>query len=275
MMVAPYHLTSRDEHTTDTVVHIGPVSIGASEPVLIAGLDLIEDRAQLGIAAQAVRSAGGALLHGGHYRLRASSHGQHGLDWYGLELLAEAGVAVGLPVAAEVAEPGLVQWVSDYADVLLIASHNMTNTALLKAVGRVDRPVVLKRAIGATVDEWLRAAELILAEGNQRIILCERGVSSIDRRHLPHLLDLAVVPLLSTLTHLPVIVAPSRALGRRDLIDPIACAAVAAGAAGVMIDIHPNPSGARPAAQAIPCAELPALAARLRTIALARTSEPA
>ena len=180
---------------------------------------------------------------------------------HALELLAEAGAAVGLPVVTEVLEPSLVDVVSSYADVLQIGSRNMANTPLLRAVGRARRPVMLKRGMAATVDEWLLAAEYVLAEGNEQVILCERGVRGFEP-HLRNLLDPAVVPLLRTLTHLPVIVDPSHAVGRRDLVAPAACAAIAAGADGVMIEVHPDPASAlTDGPQAVPCGELPALAA--------------
>jgi 3-deoxy-7-phosphoheptulonate synthase len=224
-------------------------------------------------AAQAVRAAGGGLLRGGAYKPRTSPYGFQGLGEKGLELLAEAGAAVGLPVITEVLEPSLVDVVSSYADVLQIGSRNMANTPLLRAVGRARRPVMLKRGMASTVDEWLLAAEYVLAEGNEQVILCERGVRGFEP-HLRNLLDPAVVPLLRTLTHLPVIVDPSHAAGRRDLVAPAACAAIAAGADGVMIEAHPDPARAlTDGPQAVPCAELPALAARLRAVARAVRTE--
>jgi 3-deoxy-7-phosphoheptulonate synthase len=212
-------------------------------------------------------------LRGGAYKPRTSPYGFQGLGEKGLELLAEAGAAVGLPVVTEVLEPSLVDVVSGYADVLQIGSRNMANTPLLRAVGRARRPVMLKRGMASTVDEWLLAAEYVLAEGNEQVILCERGVRSFEP-HLRNLLDPAVVPLLRTLTHLPVIVDPSHAAGRRDLVAPAACAAMAAGADGVMIEVHPDPASAlTDGPQAVPCDELPALAAQLRAVARAVRTE--
>ena len=272
-MAVPYRLVSRDERTSTTVIRVGATAIGASELVLIAGPCAVESREQMLAAAQAVRAAGGGLLRGGAYKPRTSPYGFQGLGEKGLELLAEAGAAVGLPVVTEVLEPSLVDVVSSYADVLQIGSRNMANTPLLRAVGRARRPVMLKRGMAATVDEWLLAAEYVLAEGNEQVILCERGVRGFEP-HLRNLLDPAVVPLLRTLTHLPVIVDPSHAAGRRDLVAPAACAAIAAGADGVMIEVHPDPASAlTDGPQAVPCGELPALAARLRAVARAIRAE--
>jgi 3-deoxy-7-phosphoheptulonate synthase len=272
-MTVPYRLVSREERSSTTVIHVGATAIGASECVLIAGPCSVESREQMVAAAQAVRAAGGALLRGGAYKPRTSPYGFQGLGEKGLELLAEAGAAVGLPVITEVLEPSLVDVVSSYADVLQIGSRNMANTPLLRAVGRARRPVLLKRGMASTVDEWLLAAEYVLAEGNEQVILCERGVRGFEP-HLRNLLDPAVVPLLRTLTHLPVIVDPSHAAGRRDLVAPAACAAIAAGADGVMIEVHPDPASAlTDGPQAVPCDELPALAARLRAVARAVRTE--
>lgn len=266
-MSVPYPLASREEHPSPTVVRVGEVAIGGGEPILIAGPCSVESRDQIMAAARAVRAAGGAMLRGGAYKPRTSPYGFQGLGEQGLRLLAEAGAAFGLPVVTEVMEPGLIDQVAVYADVLQVGSRNMANTALLRALGRSGRPVMLKRGMAATVEEWLLAAEYVLAEGNHRVILCERGVRSFEPR-LRNLLDPAVVPLLRTLTHLPVIVDPSHAVGRRDLVAPAACAAIAVGADGVMVEAHPNPAEAlTDAAQAISCAELPALAARLRAVA--------
>jgi len=272
-MAVPYRLVSREERSSTTVIHVGATAIGASEFVLIAGPCSVESWEQMMAAAQAVRAAGGGLLRGGAYKPRTSPYGFQGLGEKGLELLAEAGAAVGLPVITEVLEPSLVDVVSSYADVLQIGSRNMANTPLLRAVGRARRPVMLKRGMASTVDEWLLAAEYVLAEGNEQVILCERGVRGFEP-HLRNLLDPTVVPLLRTLTHLPVIVDPSHAAGRRDLVAPAACAAIAAGADGVMIEVHPDPASAlTDGPQAVPCDELPALAARLRAVVRAVRTE--
>ncbi len=268
-MAVPYRLASREARSIATIIRVGDAAIGGAEPVLIAGPCSVESREQMLCAAQAVRAAGAALLRGGAFKPRTSPYGFQGLGERGLELLAEAGAAVGLPVVTEVMEPAQVSLVASYADVLQIGSRNMANSALLKAVGRSHRPVMLKRGMAATVEEWLLAAEYVLAEGNARVILCERGVRGFEPS-LRNLLDPAVVPLLRTLTHLPVIVDPSHAVGRRDLVAPAACAAIDVGADGVMIEAHPDPSVAlTDAAQAVPCHELPALAARLRAVAAA------
>ncbi len=184
----------------------------------------------------------------------------------GLELLASAGKAVGLPVVTEVMEPELVPAVAEYADILQVGSRNMQNFPLLRAVGRAARPVLLKRGFAATIEEWLLAAEYILLEGNAQVILCERGVRSFDPQ-TRNLLDLSCVPLLAGLTHLPVIVDPSHATGRRDLVVPMGVAAIAAGADGLMVEMHPHPDDSiSDPEQAIGPEELRTLIAQARAV---------
>ena len=268
-MPAAYRLASREVRSATTVIRVGNAVIGGADPVLIAGPCSVENRSQMLEAARAVKAAGAAMLRGGAFKPRTSPYGFQGLGEEGLALLAESGAAVGLPVVTEVMDPAQVDLVAAYADVLQIGSRNMSNYPLLKAVGRRSKPVLLKRGLAATVEEWLLAAEYVLAEGNQQIILCERGVRGFEPQ-LRNVLDPTVVPLLRTLTHLPVVVDPSHAAGRRDLVGPAACAAIAAGADGVMIEVHPDPDAAlTDAAQAVPCSELAELAARLRAVSQA------
>src|ERR687885_887186 len=203
-MGVAYRLASREERSSTTVIHVGATAIGASEPVLIAGPCSVESREQMMAAARAVRAAGGGLLRGGAYKPRTSPYGFQGLGQKGLELLAEAGAAVGLPVVTEVLEPSLVDLVSSYADVLQIGSRNMANTPLLRAVGRARRPVLLKRGMASTVDEWLLAAEYVLSGGNDQVILCERGVRGFEPS-TRNMLDLSAVAIAKQRTHLPVI----------------------------------------------------------------------
>jgi 3-deoxy-7-phosphoheptulonate synthase len=238
-----YQLASRTFHPAKTVIPIGDARVGSGEAVVIAGPCSVESEQQLVAAARAVRDAGAHVLRGGAFKPRTSPYTFQGMGLEGLELLARAGREVGLPVVTEVMEPDLVQVVAGYADVLQVGSRNMQNFPLLRAVGRARRPVLLKRGFAATIEEWLLAAEYVLLEGNSQVILCERGVRGFDP-HTRNLLDLASVPLLASLTHLPVIVDPSHATGRRDLVPPLALAAIAAGADGVMVEMHPDPDRA-------------------------------
>jgi 3-deoxy-7-phosphoheptulonate synthase len=240
---APYPLASRELVPDRTVVRVGAARIGAGEPVIIAGPCSVESAEQIAEAAHAARDAGARLLRGGAFKPRTSPYAFQGLGLPGVELLARAGAAAGLPVVTEVMEPGMVPAVAELADVVQVGSRNMQNFPLLRAVGRSGRPVLLKRGFAATIEEWLLAAEYILAEGNPDVILCERGVRGFDPA-TRNLLDLACVPLLRTLTHLPVIVDPSHATGRRDLVAPMGAAAIAAGADGLIVEMHPRPDDA-------------------------------
>ncbi len=242
-VTTPYQLASRALFPAKSIVRVGRARIGASEPVVIAGPCSVESRTQIFEAARTARDAGAMLLRGGAYKPRTSPYSFQGLGMEGLELLAEAGASAGLPVVTEVMEPGLVADVARFADVLQIGSRNMQNFPLLRAAGRSTRPVLLKRGFAATLDEWLLAAEYILAEGNPNVILCERGVRSFDP-HTRNLLDLACVPLLGELTHLPVLVDPSHATGRSELVVTMGIAAIAAGADGLLVEMHPHPEQA-------------------------------
>jgi 3-deoxy-7-phosphoheptulonate synthase len=261
-IATPYILASRAVHPAPTTVRVGSVIIGGGAPIVIAGPCAVESEAQIFEAAHAAREAGAHLLRGGAFKPRTSPYSFQGLGIAGIELLARAGAAAGLPVVTEVMEPSLVEPVAAFADVLQVGSRNMQNFPLLRAVGRSGKPVLLKRGFAATIDEWLLAAEHILLEGNQQVILCERGIRGFDP-HTRNVLDLAAVPLLHQLTHLPVLVDPSHATGRADLVVPMAIAAVAAGADGLLIEMHPHPDQAlSDAEQAISPAALRALVAR-------------
>lgn len=245
----PYTLASRYVKNEDSSIVVGDphksecVTIGPSHPpVIMAGPCAVESREQVLTTARAVKAAGAQMLRGGAFKPRTSPYQFQGLGMEGLHLLAEAREATGLPVVTEVMEPEMVETVAHYADVLQIGSRNMQNYPLLEAVGRhgAGRPVLLKRGLSATIDEWLLAAEYIMAAGNPQVMLCERGIRSFDPQ-TRHLLDLSCVPLLRELTHLPVIVDPSHATGRRDLIPAMSRASIAAGAAGLLLEVHPDP----------------------------------
>jgi len=240
----PYKLVSRDFQPQDTVVEIGGVPLSwHHEPVMIAGPCAVESRDQVFAAAQAVRAAGAQVLRGGAFKPRTGPHSFQGLGFDGLEILAQAGREVGLPVITEVMRIDQLERVAAVADCIQIGARNMQNFDLLKEAGKCRKPVLLKRGMSATLEEFLAAAEYILLEGNPHVILCERGIRTFERA-LRNTLDLSVVPYLRAETHLPVIVDPSHALGRRDLITPMAKAALVVGAAGTMVEVHPDPAHA-------------------------------
>jgi chorismate mutase/prephenate dehydratase len=228
----------------DTVVEVGGVAIGGNNPpVLIAGPCAVESREQVMECARATREAGGVMLRGGCFKPRTSPYSFQGLGFEGLELLAEAGRAHGLPIVTEVLSPEQVGPVAEVADVLQIGARNMQNFALLSAVGKIRKPVLLKRGMSATIEEFLAAAEYVLAAGNRQVILCERGIRTFETA-TRNTLDVAAVPVLRELTHLPVVVDPSHAAGTRSLVVPLGRAGLAAGAHGLLVEIHPKPEEA-------------------------------
>ena len=228
----------------DTSVLVGNVVIGADAPVLIAGPCSVESRAQILACARAVRETGGRILRGGCFKPRTSPYSFQGLGYEGLELLAEAGRAYGLPVVTEVLRPDDVARVSRLADMLQIGARNMQNFPLLEEVGKVDRPVLLKRGMMSSIDEWLSAAEYILAKGNRRVVLCERGIRTFETATRATL-DLTAIPVVLERTHLPVIVDPSHACGVRRWVPALARASLASGAHGLIVEVHPDPDVAQ------------------------------
>jgi 3-deoxy-7-phosphoheptulonate synthase len=242
-VLQPFKLASRDFHPQDTVVPVNGVAIGGKSLVVMAGPCAVEGREQLLEAAQAVRSAGAQMLRGGAFKPRTSPYSFQGLGEEGLKLLAAAREATGLPVVTEVMAPEQVPLVTTYADILQIGARNMQNYALLHAVGEAQRPVLLKRGMMSTVEELLMSAEYILSHGNDRILLCERGIRTFET-YTRNTLDINAVPLLKQLSHLPVVVDPSHGTGRWELVAAVSKAAVAAGADGLIIEVHPHPSRA-------------------------------
>jgi chorismate mutase/prephenate dehydratase len=239
-----YRLASRAHRAEDTVIEIGGVRVGGDESfMMIAGPCSVESREQITACARAVHEAGGGLLRGGCFKPRTSRYDFQGLGFEALTLLHEAASAYGLSIVTEVLHPADVDAVAREADVLQIGARNMQNFALLKAVGKARLPVLLKRGLMASVDEWLAAAEYIMGEGNARVIMCERGIRTFETA-TRNTLDLSSVPILRERTHLPVIVDPSHAAGRREWVAPLARAARAVGSHGVMIEIHPDPEKA-------------------------------
>ena len=239
----PFKLVGRELKPDKTEIHVGDVTFGADQFVVIAGPCSVESRPQLLETAKAVRAAGATVLRGGAYKPRTSPYDFQGLEEEGLELLSEAREATGLQVCTEVMTPEQVELVARYADILQIGARNMQNFALLKRVGKSTKPVLLKRGLSATIKEFLMSAEYILSQGNPKVILCERGIRTFETM-TRNTLDISAVPLLNELSHLPVVVDPSHATGKRSLVGPMAKTAVAAGADGIIVEVHPNPEEA-------------------------------
>jgi 3-deoxy-7-phosphoheptulonate synthase len=240
----PYKLVSRDFHPRATHVRVGGVEIGEGRrPVMAAGPCAVESESQILKTARAVKQAGADLLRGGAFKPRTGPHTFQGLREEGLKLLALAGRETGLPIVTEVMSPDNVGLVAEYADLLQVGARNMQNFDLLRELGRAGRPVLLKRGMSATLEEFLAAAEYILAEGNPHVILCERGIRTFETA-TRNTLDLAIVPLIKELSHLPVMVDPSHATGKRSLVAPMSKAALVAGAHGVLVEVLPEPEKA-------------------------------
>jgi chorismate mutase/prephenate dehydratase len=238
-----YRLGSRGHKQTNTVIEVGGARFGSEDLVMIAGPCAVESWDQVVASARTVRNAGGTVLRGGCFKPRTSPYSFQGLGFEGLEMLAEAGKAFGLPIVTEVLSSEDVEEVAKKADILQIGTRNMQNFSLLAAAGRTHRPVLLKRGMSSSLDELLQAAEYILNEGNQQVILCERGIRTFETS-TRNTLDLSAVPVLRSRTHLPVVVDPSHAAGSRELVAPLALAAQAIGAHGIMVEIHPDPDTA-------------------------------
>jgi chorismate mutase/prephenate dehydratase len=239
----PYKLASRATRAKDSQFKIGNVVIGGPKPIVIAGPCSVESREQIIACARTVKELGGHLLRGGCFKPRTSPYAFQGLGYEALDLLEEAGRMYGLPIVTEVMHPADLEQVAKKADVIQLGARNMQNFALLKEVGRIDRPVMLKRGMMASVDEWLQAAEYILAHGNQQVILCERGIRTFETA-TRNTLDLSAVPVVKELSHLPVVVDPSHACGTWRWVPAMTEAALACGAHGVMVEIHPEPAKA-------------------------------
>lgn len=239
----PFKLTSREFRPEDTVIRVLDARIGDGGLTVMAGPCSVESRNQLFETADAVKAAGATVIRGGAFKPRTSPYSFQGLGVEALRYLAEARDRTGLPTITEVMEPNQVDIVAEYADILQVGARNMQNYSLLNAVGRVARPVMLKRSFGATIEELLMAAEYIVAAGNPNVVLCERGIRTFET-YTRNTMDLSAVPLLHHLTHLPVIVDPSHATGKRWLVKPLAIGGVAVGADGVMVEVHPSPEDA-------------------------------
>ena len=242
-ILRPYKLASRDFHAKDSQFNVHGHTIGGTQITVLAGPCAVEDRAQLLEAAHAVKEGGATFLRGGAFKPRTSPYSFQGLGEEGLEFLAEAREVTGLGIVTEVMAPDQVPLVAQFADILQIGTRNMQNYNLLHAVGEARKPVLLKRGMMSTIEEWLMSAEYILSHGNEQVILCERGIRTFETQ-TRNTLDLSAVPVLKRLSHLPVVVDPSHGTGRWDLVPPMARAAVAAGADGLIIEVHPEPEHA-------------------------------
>lgn len=239
-ILQPYKLASRTFKEEGTVIRVGNLEIGGDTIHVMAGPCAVESREQLLCAAQMVKDAGATILRGGAFKPRTSPYSFHGLEEEGLELLAEAREATGLLIVTEVMDARTLPLVARYIDILQIGARNMQNFFLLREIAKVDKPVVLKRGPSATIEEWLMAAEYIMSGGNYNVILCERGIRSFES-YTRNTLDLTSVPVVKYLSHLPVIVDPSHAIGKWRFVPPMAKAALAAGADGLIVEVHPNP----------------------------------
>ena len=239
----PYKLASRDFKPSNTIVDAGGQYIGGREFVVMAGPCSVESREQLVKTARSVAGSGATLLRGGAFKPRTSPYAFQGLGVDGLNLLDEGKRATGLPIITEVMEPGQVERVAETADVLQIGARNMQNFPLLKEIGRTGKPTMLKRGLSATIEEWLMAAEYIMHAGNPNVILCERGIRTFETA-TRNTLDLSAIPLIKRMSHLPIIADPSHGTGHRYLVQPMALAAAAAGADGIIVEVHPEPDTA-------------------------------
>ena len=266
-LARPFKLASRAFHPHDTVISVGRVAIGGPQLAIMAGPCSVEGEEQVFTIARAVAAAGATVLRGGAYKPRTSPYAFQGLGEEGLKLLRRAADANDLAVVSEVMEPQLVSLLARYSDILQIGARNMQNYALLREVGHTEKPVLLKRGLSSTIEEWLLSAEHVMAQGNTQVILCERGIRTFET-YTRNTLDLNAVPVVKELSHLPVIVDPSHGTGIRDKVAPMARAAVAAGADGLIVEVHHDPDRAlSDGAQSLRPEQFAELVRQIRTIA--------
>ncbi len=239
----PFKKANRKFHPEDTVIQVGDQQIGGSRLAVIAGPCSVENREQICYVAQAVKELGANFLRGGAFKPRTSPYAFQGLKYEGLELLMEARKETGLPVVTEIMSPYDIETFVEEVDVIQVGARNMQNFELLKELGRTDKPILLKRGLSATIEEWLMSAEYIMSTGNEKVILCERGIRTFET-YTRNTLDLSAIPVVKKLSHLPVIVDPSHASGKWWLVEPLARAAVAVGADGLIIEVHNDPANA-------------------------------
>lgn len=239
----PYKLASRTTQQGKTIIKIGDLKVGGKDIIIMAGPCAIENKQQLLACGRLVKKLGGKILRGGAFKPRTSPYSFQGLEEKGLKILASVGKETGLLTITEVLKPEDVSLVAKYADILQIGARNMQNYSLLKSVGKSRKPVVLKRGLAATIEEWLAAAEYILKEGNSRVLLCERGIRTFETS-TRFTLDISSIAVVKKISHLPIIVDPSHPAGQREFVPSLAKGAVAAGADGLLIEIHPQPEKA-------------------------------
>ena len=240
----PYKLASKEFHPDDTIIKVGDAVIGGPKPVIMAGPCSVEDEEQMVSTAKAVKAAGASVLRGGAFKPRTSPYSFRGMGEDGLKLLQLAKQETGLPIITEVMATADVETVAKYADILQIGARNMQNYNLLDEVGLIGKPVMVKRGLSASYEEWLLAAEYVMAGGNEQVILCERGIRGFET-FTRFTLDVAAVPVIKRLSHLPIVADPSHSTGKWYLVTPVALASIAAGAHGLLIEVHPNPDQAK------------------------------
>ena len=244
MVSKPYKLASKEFHPDNTIIKVGDAVIGGPDPVIMAGPCSVEDEEQMVSTAIAVKAAGATILRGGAFKPRTSPYSFRGMGEDGLKLLQTAKQETGLPIITEVMSTADVETVAKYADILQIGARNMQNYNLLDEVGLIGKPVMVKRGLAASYEEWLLAAEYVMAGGNEQVILCERGIRVFET-FTRFTLDVAAVPVIKRLSHLPIVADPSHSTGKWYLVTPVALASVAAGAHGLLIEVHPNPDVAK------------------------------
>ena len=266
-IVSPYKLASRSFRPAGTVIRVGDVEIGGERVVVMAGPCSVENREQIERSAEAVARAGAAVIRGGAFKPRSSPYAFQGLGEAGLRMLREAADRNGLVVVSEVMDQTQIPLVAQYADILQVGARNMQNFTLLRELGKLRQPVLLKRGPSATIEELLLSAEYILAGGNYDVILCERGIRTFET-YTRNTMDISAIPVVKKLSHLPIVADPSHGTGRRDMVAPVARAAVAAGADGLLIEVHPDPDHAlSDGAQSLRPEQFQELMAQLRIIA--------
>ena len=244
IITKPYKLVSKEFHPNDTIITVGDAVIGGPKPVIMAGPCSVEDEEQMVSTAIAVKAAGATVLRGGAFKPRTSPYSFRGMGEDGLKLLQLAKQETGMPIITEVMATADVETVAKYADILQIGARNMQNYNLLDEVGLIGKPVMVKRGLSASYEEWLLAAEYVMAGGNEQVILCERGIRGFET-FTRFTLDVAAIPVIKRLSHLPIVADPSHSTGKWYLVTPVALASVAAGAHGLLIEVHPNPDKAK------------------------------
>jgi len=267
-ILKPYKLASREVKPEPSAIEIAPgLTVGGGSFLVMAGPCAVENEAQILECARAVKAAGAKVLRGGAFKPRTSPYSFQGMEEDGLKLLVQAREATGLPIITEVVNPRDVELVARYADIMQVGARNVQNFALLKILGRLDKPILLKRGMATTIQEFLMSAEYILAEGNRRVILCERGIRTFETA-TRNTLDISAVPVLKELTHLPVVIDPSHATGHASLVPSMCYAAVAAGADGLIVEVHPSPeTAASDGPQSLRPAEFATMMTKLKAFA--------